>query len=266
MISYISSILQPSSPISELTDNDQEENILDDETLVYQDDRFKLQLYSNHQHKELLVKFKNWSKNRPPDMNRISEIYNYYVLNQYQLVDGIIYVWNHNDNYYIYDGIHRFSAMLDIDYEMYFLVSHCNSNRENDIIQHYISLNKSINVPLLYLEMNDNDSKKKVCESIAKELCFKYPHFSSSSRNPRIPNFNRDCFIDFLSSLSIDFTHLKAAEIISNSLIELNQRAKKQYESSSTTPLKCHKYDFYLFLYSFSDLRYKIQQFFQLSI
>jgi hypothetical protein len=229
-----------------------------EEYIIYKDDQFMIQLFSN---KDISIeKFNNWSKNRPPDMNRVNEITEFLQLNNRQIIDGIIYVWNNNNKYLIYDGIHRFQALLKIPTEIYFLVSIYNTPRENDIIQHFMSLNKSVNIPTIYLGKDDNYHKKNVCEAVAKELSLAYPKFVSTSRNPYYYNFNRDNFIEFLSTLKIDFEYPKADKIIEKILKELNNYSKEKNSREENLPQKCHNYNFYLFILDNSFIKKTIEE------
>lgn len=222
---------------------EEEEN---EENFVFQEDQFTVKIFNN-QEKDIIEKCSNWSKNRPPDMKRVDEIAEYVQLNNRHIIDGVIYAWKKDEDYLIYDGIHRFEALKKVPYETFFLLSVYETPRENDIIQHFMSLNKSINIPTIYLGQ-DNYYKKSVCETVAKNLCFKYPKFVSTSRNPYYYNFNRDNFIEFLSSINIDFKHPKASEIIDKILDELNRYSREKNMERQNIPQKCHSYNFYLFI------------------
>jgi len=237
----------PSSSSSSHTEQDEIDSSCSDPDLVYEDDQFQIRLYSNRD-TVLKEQFSNWSRNRPADESRVSDIVEYYQLQHRQMVDGMIYVWNHENRYWIYDGIHRFEAVLQVSHEMCMMVCHVITKREEDIIQHFITLNKSIHVPTLYLDMTENHYKKNVCESVAKNLCYDYPNFVSQSRNPNTYNFNRDQLIEFLSTLSIDFQKPNVIPHIMEHLKELNRFSEKIHEKRRDLPNKCHRYQFYLFL------------------
>lgn len=57
-----------------------------------------------------LKKINNWKYNRPVDDLRSNEIRDYFLKTNTMLIPGIIFAWKVNDNYIIFDGIHRFMA------------------------------------------------------------------------------------------------------------------------------------------------------------
>lgn len=192
--------------------------------------------------------FKNWDKNRPPDHVRVSRIMNYYATHNVSLIPGIIYVWPrpHEGSFLVYDGIHRLCAAFEYEGATRALIHFRYTDREQDIIDDFLHLNKSISVPVVYLE-NDNYTKKTLCERLAQELCSRYPDFVSSSRNHYKYNFNRDKMIDFFSSLDIDFTKA-SPEVIMNELEGLNVRAREFVKRNTIKhPQKCVYNNFFLF-------------------
>ncbi len=196
----------------------------------------------------------NWNKNRPSCKKRVNDIYEYYIslnLSENDLISGIIYVWKKINNniptYYIYDGLHRYSACLKLDINVKILLHINDSLNEEDIKNNFINLNKSVPVPSIYID-NELLYKKNICEHVADKLCNSYPKFLSSSRKPHSCNFNRDLFIEFISELNINFQIKNIDLIIFKILLKLNDYAKnKIIESNITHPLKCKKYNFYLF-------------------
>jgi hypothetical protein len=193
--------------------------------------------------------FINWTKNRPPDKVRIQDICKYYTSHNIILVPGIIYAWKHPDKDYIeiYDGIHRLLAAYEQDYDMTFIISIHTTTNEKEIIDAFININKSVSIPYIYLD-NTNEIKKTVCEKVAASLCKQYPKFVSSSNRPFIYNFNRDQFIEFISTLNIPFNKPDIDENILNILQELNKDAK-QYVIDKKIKYhdKCSAYEFFLF-------------------
>jgi hypothetical protein len=192
--------------------------------------------------------FKNWDKNRPPDPVRVSRIINYYVTHNVELIPGIIYVWPRSaqNSFLVYDGIHRLCAAFEHGGDTKVLIQFRYTDREQDIIDDFLDLNKSISVPVVYLE-NDNYTKKTMCERLAQELCVRHPEFVSSSRNHYRYNFNRDKMIDFFSSLEIDFTKA-SPDVIMNELEGLNVRAREYVKRNTIKhPQKCVYHNFFLF-------------------
>ena len=202
--------------------------------------------------------FVNWEKNRPPDEVRISEIYNHYNINNVDLIPGIVYAWFNNGKLNIYDGIHRFIAALQCSKKMSFILQ-IKKSSEQEIIEDFLNINKSISVPSVYLE-EGNVIKKLICQNVADMLCKKYPTFVSPSRKPIIYNFNRDNIVEFISTLNIDFMRSNVDLIIFNELLGLNFVAEEFVKSREMKcPKKCHYYKFYLFFLEKNLIKRKIE-------
>lgn len=204
--------------------------------------------------------FKNWDKNRPPDPVRVSRIIHYYATHNVSLIPGIIYVWprTYENSFVVYDGIHRLSAAFEYEGDTKALIHFRYTDKEQDIIDDFLDLNKSISVPVIYLE-NDNHTKKTMCERLAQELCSRYPEFVSSSRNHYKYNFNRDKMIDFFSSLDIDFTKA-SPEVIMNELEGLNVRAREfVMRNKIKHPQKCVYNNFFLFFLDMTLIKSSIE-------
>lgn len=190
---------------------------------------------------------RNWNKNRPVCNVRVKEIIEYYKNSNLELVPGIIYTWLNNDIYYIYDGLHRFTALKELEKDFKILLYINFTKNENDIVSDFVNINKSIPIPSVYIE-NEQLIKKQICQSIADQLCRKYPKFISASRNPHVYNFNRDLLVEYISTFNINFQTKNIDKIVFKILIKLNDHAKtKIKESNIVYPNKCDKYDFYLF-------------------
>lgn len=193
--------------------------------------------------------FKNWSLNRPADELRVNDILKYYIEKKIKIVPGLINVWFYNNEYLIYDGLHRFLAATN-NYlnDMYILINIKYTDDEKEIIEEFNNINKSINVPSIYLDDMTNLNKKNICQNIAAKLCEAYPNFSSSSRRPLKPNYNRDNFIELVSSLEINFNDTNVGDKIYNLLLIQNKQVKKmKLKNESSYLKKCAKYDFWLF-------------------
>lgn len=203
--------------------------------------------------------FKNWEKNRPPDEIRITQIYEYYLNNNLKIIPGVIYAWEKDMKLYIYDGIHRFLAAQKTNNNMTFLLQIRKTDKESEIINDFLNLNKSICVPSVYLE-EGNIIKKLVCQSVADMLCKKYPSFVSPSRKPYQYNFNRDNTVEFISTLNIDFTRVNIDLLIFNELMGLNFVAQDFVKNKEINcPKKCHFNKFYLFYLDKNLIKRKIE-------
>lgn len=196
---------------------------------------------------ELVNKIENWTKNRPPDTVRINQIRDFYKITNSKLVPGLISIWNFNNHYIVYDGVHRLLATKELDFDMDIIVRIWKTENENDIITDFKSINSAVSIPYIYLQ-EDNEIKKQVCETVANKLCTLYPNFVSPSRQPQPQNFNRDNLVDLLSNLKVDFTRQKIVDFIINELVGLNKYAEGYVDRYSIkVPNKCHYYKFYLF-------------------
>lgn len=179
--------------------------------------------------------FVNWSKNRPPDPIRIAQIRDYFMNKNTELIQGVICVWKHGGQYHVYDGIHRLHAALQLDHEMTALIQVFSTDKEQDVIDDFTNINKSINVPVIYLEETNWMKRKRVS-------------FVSPSRNPYRYNFNRDNLVDFLSTLEIDFSMQGVDKILLNEFEGLNLRAMDYVASNKIKhPSKCNYHKFWLF-------------------
>jgi hypothetical protein len=202
----------------------------------------------------------NWSKNRPPDNVRISEIMKFYIDNDVTLVPGIICFWEINNSSIVYDGIYRLLAAIGTGKNMTFLVSFKRTLNEQDIIDEFININKSICVPSIYIE-NTDALKKMICQNVAEELCKKYPTFVSPSRKPFVYNFNRDNIVEFISTLDIDFSKPDIEKVINNELKAINLEAKDfVMRKKLNVPRKCEYNQFYLFYLDKPIIKMKLEK------
>ena len=200
----------------------------------------------------------NWNKNRPHDTVRVNDIKEHYLKKKTTILPGIIYGWKNNHILEIYDGIHRLleafeMGALDILIQIYY------TDDESLIIEDFKNINKSISVPVIYLEQN-NFIKRRVCENVAIHLCEKYPRFISPSRNCHPQNFNRDNVIDLVSKLQVDFGIKNLENIIIQELAGLNYQAKDYViKNKIQVPQKSNYHNFYLFFLEGSFIRTKLE-------
>lgn len=203
--------------------------------------------------------FVNWEKNRPPDDIRTLQIFQYYIDNNLKIIPGVIYAWEKDNKLYIYDGIHRFLAGQKTNTNMVFLLQVRKTDKESEIINDFLNLNKSVCVPSIYLE-EGSVIKKLVCQNIANMLCKKYPDFVSPSRKPYQYNFNRDNIVEFISTLDVDFTRANIDLLIFNELMGLNYVAQDFVKTKNIKcPKKCNFHKFYLFYLDKSLIKRKIE-------
>ena len=135
-------------------------------------------------------------------------------------------------------------------YNQYLLVNIRFNATLGELIETFKNLNKSQNVPDLYICDNNKD-KRNIIESIANEWFVKYKKHFSSSSNPNIGNTNRNKFIELLDKLyekhkirQCNFEKLK--KLIENANLNISQNIPE--EISSSLRVKCRESGCYLFL------------------
>lgn len=235
------------------------ESSLPSNTIYQNDNVFLIKYFINKDHHFL---FKNWEKNRPPDDIRIVQIAEYFSSTNIGIVPGVIYAWQQpgENTLFIYDGIHRIMAAQKTGKELVCLIQIMMTSNEQDVIDDFLNINKSISVPSIYLE-ETNVLKKLVCQNVADEMCRKYPTFVSPSRKPYVYNFNRDNLVEFISTLQIDFTKQGIDKRILNELIGMNYIAKDYVMRNKIThPRKCVFHNFYLFYLQKSVIKDRLEQ------
>ena len=218
-------------------------------------------LYSTTINELKKLKIKNWKKNRFIDDKRIEDINEYYKSNNIKCIDGIIYLWQKKEEYYIYDGVHRFSSALMNNNDMNVLVYIYKTNNEYDILNDFQLINKSVPVPDIFITESNNIKKKEFLYSIVDKLCLEYKNFVSSSRRPISPNFNKDNLIEEFSDISIFSNEYENKEDRFYSLLlEYNNIIKNNLINNKINIIKkCEKYNFYLFYSKMYDIKKYIE-------
>ena len=214
----------------------------------------------------------NWKKNRPEDPIRVDEIKNFLI--QYNYVPGIIKIWKFNNQYFIYDGLHRFKAAEELFKErninLIVLFSIFETNNESLIESEFMNINKSVSVPNLYFD--SNQELKLIIQDVVKNFSITNRLFSSSSQNPRKPNFNRDIFSNTLYNIFKNYQQPINTIIINEMLEECNYNIKTLYDnesekySSLTMTInqsvldKCKKNNMFLFIYGIEYLKVELDK------
>lgn len=226
---------------------------------------------------ELLVEsIKNWSYNRPPDMERCPDIARY-IYNSRKPVDTMIYLsfCNKLEIFEVLDGIHRLTALKIIKeenskpldllcqgefgsnndanwlFKQYLLVNIRFNSTQGDLIEVFKNLNKSQVVPELYIRDSGRE-KRDIIDTIANEWYVRYKRHFSSSANPNIGNTNRNKFVELLDILydkyKIDTSNVKK---LINCLENMNKKCSEKIPSKASPDvrLKCKETGCYLFLY-----------------
>ena len=215
----------------------------------------------------------NWKHNRPADETRWRSIAKSIFTKRTQF-DTIIYVHYNStiDTFEIIDGLHLFSAIKHIYfenskpvnpmetnefggnrdarwfYESSILVSVYSDRSFGELATIFENLNNSVPIPSIYIPDTAPGQKKHVVCDVAILWQRRYPkHFSDGNRT-KIPNINRDRFMDILADV-YDEKH---------DLLELlektNTRLKHQFSGSGLAKLslqtlsKCADSDCWLFI------------------
>lgn len=237
-----------------------------------------LHKYSNEEYlikisvKELLQKnVVNWKYNRPHDEIRCNEIKDYFIKPN-ALINSPLHL-HYNERYEEFeclDGIHRYTALKLIEDKQ--LVNDKTAiifiyfkKTEGELIDIFKNINKSIAVPELYISNEYSENDKEVIQTVVNEWKDKYePHFSSS-KDFRVPQMNRDIFIDFVTDIYNDYK-IRSKSRLLQLLNKTNDSVKEYIDtgySHNRKPIKftpkqldkCKKTGCYLFLYKDSILK-----------
>jgi len=213
----------------------------------------------------------NWKYNRPPDTIRCSEIAES-IYTKKQDNDWLFYMVYEKDVLHIIDGIHRFHSLQIINresnkpvdhltptlfgsvpdwlYEKYILISLRLNMSEGQTIDLFRSLNKSNPVPDLYMVDTDHQ-KRTIIEYNVNEWVTKFSTHFTASKNPNIPNMNRDRFIEILDYVYTKYNlNNSTSYVLTEKLYELNAKIKKQPPKKITANAieKCVKTGCFIFL------------------
>ena len=200
---------------------------------------------------------KRWSRQRPADEARVAEI-QAWIAHKKDVQGVISMAWDSKEGLIVYDGQHRWCACKGVaDGGIRVLVEIMWDATEEEIVESFQSINRSVSVPELYTD------PAMVAESVRPEimdlvsvLAGKYKDFLSTSDKPNRPNFNRDRLTDELFAIWRDDLEKKVPfSSISRALItligeyhsdpysaprEAVRKNVKMYE-------KCEKHGFWLF-------------------
>jgi len=234
------------------------------------------------------VAIERWEYNRPPDEMRCLEIAKY-IYTSRQPFDTIIYT-NFNtvkNTLEIVDGMHRYTALKIIYeenhkqpdlltnevnyfgengnaqwlYDAHILLSLRIDATEGQLRDLFISINKSIPVPSLYI-YDYNGEKIKIIEKIVSEYREKYKlHFSPNLRY-NSPNINTEDFKNILDAIYKKYDKkMILSELVddTNTYISksMTEQMKKKHKITEKIIEKCQKSGCWLFIYK-SDVLLQI--------
>jgi hypothetical protein len=197
---------------------------------------------------------KKWSRNRDPDLERVNEMVVH--LNKGGYIPRMIHLADIKDEGIVcYDGNHRKEVFNICNDEMITCVVDVMFNAsQNDVYKAFTNINKSVQVPAIYVEEQENNNVKAEIVAIVKEYEHKYKSYISSSARCHAPHFNRDTFTDNIYNIYTSFGHVVSIEQIKNLLEKLNTeysngRLCRPHSLYKSTLLeKCKKHNLWLFI------------------
>ncbi len=174
--------------------------------------------------------------------------------NNYEIIPGIISVFKKENEYYIYDGAHRYEAAKKIP-DMKMLISVL--DEEDDVEEEFENVNKSVPVPECYLKEGDNHNTR-LCEDLVNHYAKKYPKFVSTSFRCRKPNFNRDNLIDLLNKSLVTSNMASVIDL----LTEINDDMRDSYNGKKENSQfkKCEKYNCWIFCMDNDEMTKRLKE------
>jgi len=189
---------------------------------------------------------KMWKFNRPPDMNRVSEIKEFMKMNN--RMDGIINLaFVVHEGLVCYEGNHRRIALEGNNFPVIVEIIWNVTNEE--VTNEFRRLNKCVSVPELYVSETDATTKVEI-EELVSEFRKRFPDHESSSGRPCRPNFNRDKLTDEISRLQKEL--MIPISQVRTKLYSLNENYSFRDRSKLTDAIKkkCEKSGLWLFAWS----------------
>jgi hypothetical protein len=197
---------------------------------------------------------KKWSRNRDPDMERVKEMVEHHHKGGY--IPRMIHLAEVKDEGMVcYDGNHR-KEVFNIcnDETVMCIIDVIFGATQNDVYKAFNNINKSVQLPAIYVEETDDDNIKAKIVKLVKEYEVKYKPFLSTSSRCHAPNFNRDVFTDNIYHIYKSFGNLVGIEQIGKLLEKLNDeyahgRLCRPHPAYKKLLLeKCKKHNMWLFI------------------
>ena len=196
---------------------------------------------------------KIWSRNRPCDELRVSEIEKY--ISQVGYVDGMLYFANiEGEGLVCYDGNHRRCALMNLTKNYKILINVLENPSFDYLKSKFVSLNKCVPVTDLFLNDNHSESEVDLIMEVTDHFCQLWKSHRKTSPNPNRPNFNRDTLQSKISSIidlsSLDIDNSSKDDIIQqvNRFNEEINNKKDSIKSTNTMLNKCIASGCFLFL------------------
>lgn len=136
---------------------------------------------------------KPWKFNRPPDVDRITEINRH--MNETKRMDGILYLACVDNEIICYESNHRREALRGLDGMHPLLVDIIWDATDEMVKEEFLRLNKAVSVPELYIAEEADVVITGIKDAVDK-FCENYASHKVGSNRPQRPNFNRDTVID----------------------------------------------------------------------
>lgn len=219
------------------------------------------QIYSKEKHQGFQVPWKligplcrKWSRNRDPDMSRVQEMLAYYQRGGY--IPCLIHLAEiRGEGLVCYDGNHRREVFNQCDDDIVCIVDVMFDACQNDVYKAFDHINKSVQLPAIYLDNDDNDTTiKEEIIQLVRSYEAKYKAFQSTSTRYHAPNFNRDAFVENVYHMYQNFNGKMDIQGIAQLLEKLNIEYSKERlcrPHSTYKPHvveKCKKHNMWLFL------------------
>jgi hypothetical protein len=190
--------------------------------------------------------FQIWEKNRNVDGERVQEILTVFRNDHYQHVPGYITVFKKDNDYYIIDGSHRYSAAKEYTETNYrdTAMDVCVIEKITDdiIFKEFQNINKNVPPPEFLMNMEVNSDKRQLCENIVEWLSLDYKQHCMKTKKPRIPNFRKD---DLTNTLYETIPNNNSTyENVKKQILELNKLTATEFKDKAIK--KCEKSGFYI--------------------
>ena len=219
------------------------------------------ELYVKNNHKGYLIHWdlisplcKKWSRNRDSDAGRVNDMLEFHksggylprIIHLAEVVDGgfVCYDGNHRREVFTLCKEPKFLCIIDVMFNV----------EQKDVYQAFENINKSIQVPAIYLEETTIQPVKEQILQLVKSYETRFRRCVSSSPRYHAPNFNRDILTDNIYQIYTSFNRLVSIEDIGKSLEVLNGEYAKGNLCRDHTKYtqgvvdKCKKYGLWLFL------------------
>lgn len=190
------------------------------------------------------------------DMGRVREMIDHY--NKGGYIPRMIHLAEIKEESVVcYDGNHRKEVFNQCnDDTALCIVDVMFSACQNDVYKVFNSINKSVQLPAIYIEepTSDANNAKEAIINLVKSYETKYKALLSTSARCHAPNFNRDGFTDNIYNIYLEFNRTLSIEEIG----ELLEKVNKEYAQgrlcrphSMYRPAvieKCKTHDMWLFI------------------